>query len=259
MGRFILPQPRISLVGAGPGDPELLTLKGARTIGAADVVLYDALVDPRILEHARPGVPLRYVGKRCGCWAMQQEDINALLVASAREFGHAVRLKGGDPFVFGRGGEEWLAAQAANIPVSVVPGVSSALAAPALAGIPVTHRGVSRGFWVLTATTKQHQLPEDMEAAARSNATVVILMGTRKITAIAELFARFRGRDTPMALLQSGSLPEAKTTTATLGDPSALVDAAQCRQPGVLVIGEVVEVLKKRELADVMQAFTPAK
>lgn len=245
MGHFILPQPRISLVGAGPGDPELLTLRGARVIAAANVILYDALVDDRLLEHASPEVPKIFVGKRCGRWAMPQEQINALLVESAKKFGHAVRLKGGDAFVFGRGGEEWQAARAAGIPIEVVPGVSSALAAPALAGIPLTHRGVSRGFWVLTATTSKHQLPEDMEAAARSNATVVVLMGTRKIAAIAELFARNRGVETPMALVQSGSLPEAKTTIATLGDPAALVDAARCHQPGILIIGDVVEALSK--------------
>jgi len=136
-----------------------------------------------------------------------------------------------------------LAAESVGIPVSVIPGVSSALAVPALAGIPLTHRGVSRGFWVLTATTKGHSLPEDMERAAASGATVVILMGTRKIVQIGKLFARHRAEDTPMALLQSGSLPASETTIGTVNDTLALEQAASSGSQGILVIGEVVEVL----------------
>lgn len=237
---------RVTLVGAGPGDPELLTLKGLRAIESADVILYDALIGPEILDYARPGVPCLYVGKRCGQHSLKQEEINDLLIESALVYGHAVRLKGGDPFVFGRGGEEQLAATAVGIPVAVVPGVSSALAVPALAGVPLTHRGVSRGFWVLTATTRNHELPEDMVAAAKSQATVVILMGTRKIERIAALFAEHRGTDTPMALLQAGSTPEARNTIATVGSARTLVAAAETGQQGILVVGEVVGVLGQR-------------
>jgi len=243
MGLPLPSTPRITLVGAGPGDPELLTLKGLRAIEAADVILYDALVSEELLQYAPAGIPRLFVGKRCGAHAMGQEAINDLLVSSARQYGHAVRLKGGDPFVFGRGGEEWMAAAAAGIPLVVVPGVSSALAVPALAGIPLTHRGVSRGFWVLTATTKGHALPEDMERAAASGATVVILMGTRKIAQIGQLFARYRAKETPMALLQSGSLPASKTTIRSVGDTLALEQAASSGSQGILVIGEVVKVL----------------
>ncbi|MEL7160693.1 MAG: uroporphyrinogen-III C-methyltransferase, partial [Bacteroidota bacterium] len=243
MGQSILPLPRISLVGAGPGDPELLTLKGLRAIESANVVLYDALVDAAILDYVPAGVPRIYVGKRCGAHSLGQEAINELLVRSARRYGHAVRLKGGDPFVFGRGGEEWLAAAAVGIPVTVVPGVSSALAVPGLAGIPVTHRGVSRSFWVLTATTKGHAMSEELVEAARSRATVVILMGTRKIAAIARLFREYRAGDTPLALLQSGSLPGACSTVGTIAAPETLVKAAESGDQGILVIGEVVKSL----------------
>jgi len=234
---------RISLVGAGPGDPELLTLKGLRMIRSADVILYDALLSEEILDFARPGIPLLYVGKRCGKHAMSQEAISQLLVESALRHGHAVRLKGGDPFVFGRGGEEWLAAESVGIPVSVIPGVSSALAVPALAGIPLTHRGVSRGFWVLTATTKERKLSEEMEEAARSGATVVVLMGTRKVAQIAALFLQHRAADTLLALLQAGSLPESCTTVGVISETAEIIAAAENGERGVLVIGEVVNAL----------------
>lgn len=238
--------PRISLVGAGPGDPELITLKAVRVIRSADVILYDALLNEELLEYARPGVPLFYVGKRCGKHAMSQEAINKLLIGSAVRYGHAVRLKGGDPFVFGRGGEEWAAARSAGIPVAIVPGVSSALAVPALAGIPLTHRGLSRGFWVLTATTKGHELPQEMADAARSGATVVILMGTRKVAEIAALFSRYRPADTPIALLQSGSLPDHLATVANISNVSKMVVAAQNGARGILVVGEVVNALNQK-------------
>lgn len=233
----------VSLVGAGPGDPELVTLKALRAIQSADVILYDALLNEKLLEYARPGTPLLYVGKRCGKHAMSQEEINQLLIDSAIRYGHAVRLKGGDPFIFGRGGEEWAAVQSAGISVTVIPGISSALAVPALAGIPLTHRGLSRGFWVLTATTKGHELPQEMEDAARSGATVVILMGTRKVAEIVALFSLHRSANTPISLLQSGSLPDHRATVCNINDVSEIVSAAQNGTRGILVIGEVVNAL----------------
>lgn len=256
MGLFPPPAPRITLVGAGPGDPELLTLKGLKAIQTANVILYDALLSEELLAYAPVGIPLLYVGKRCGAHSLRQEEINNLLITSAYTYGHAVRLKGGDAFVFGRGGEELLAAEGAGLAVTVVPGVSSALAVPALAGIPLTHRGVSRGFWVLTATTSGHVLPDDMEQAARSEATVVILMGTRKIREIAALFARHRPADTPIALLQSGSLPGQVTTIASLSSPETLAAAARTQVQGIVVIGAVVEALlaKKASLASCVPA-----
>lgn len=235
--------PSVTLVGAGPGDPDLLTVGGLRALRSCDAVLYDALAGEALLAEVPAGAPRIYVGKRCGRHALKQPDINALLIGTARQRGHVVRLKGGDAFVFGRGGEEVEALHRAGIPTRVIPGVSSALAAPALAGVPLTHRGVSRGFWVLTATTKDHVLPPDVEAAARSPATVVVLMGTRCIAQIAEVFRRHRRAETPFALLQDASRAEARRTVGTVGDPAALIAAAATRQPGVLVIGEVVGAL----------------
>ena len=235
--------PSVTLVGAGPGDPDLLTVGGLKALRSADAVLYDALSSDALLAEVPAHAPRIYVGKRCGRHALKQPDINALLIATARRHGHVVRLKGGDPFVFGRGGEEVAALHRAGIPARVIPGVSSAIAAPALAGVPLTHRGVSRGFWVLTATTKDHTLPPDIEAAARSGATVVILMGTRCIAQIAKVFSAHRAAETPFALLQNASLPNARRTVATVGAPGSLVRAAETREPGVLVIGEVVEAL----------------
>ena len=244
MGVFPTSFPRITLVGAGPGDPDLMTIKGMKAIRCADVILYDALVSKELLALVPAGVPILYVGKRCGAHSMKQEEINQLLIVSARTYGHAVRLKGGDVFVFGRGGEELLAARAAGISVTVVPGVSSALAVPALAGIPVTHRGVSRGFWVLTATTSGHALPEEMEQAARANVTVVILMGTRKIREIAALFASHRGSDTPMAVLRAGSLPGADEEIGTAGSFTNTETDLEARSPGIIVVGDVVNALR---------------
>ncbi len=236
-----------------------MTLKGLKAIQSADVILYDALVCEELLAFAPEGVPTIYVGKRCGAHSMKQEEINRLLVSSARTYGHAVRLKGGDVFVFGRGGEELLAAKAERIPVAVVPGVSSALAVPALAGIPVTHRGVSRGFWVLTATTSGHALPEEMKQAACTDATVVILMGTRKVREIAALFARHRGADVPMAILRSGSLPGACEEVATAGCfLDAVHDPTACG-PGIIVVGDVVGALRATSWSELPPATRPAR
>ncbi|MEM9929770.1 MAG: uroporphyrinogen-III C-methyltransferase, partial [Bacteroidota bacterium] len=242
MGLLLPPTPLITLLGAGPGDPELLTIKGLKALQSANFILYDALVNPALLDLAAPGIPRKYVGKRCGAHSYTQEAINKILVDSAKEYGHVVRLKGGDPFVFGRGGEEALAAGAAGIRVNVIPGISSALAVPALMGIPLTHRGVSRGFTVVTGTTKHQLLPKEISDAARTTTTCVILMGTRHIEAICELFREHRAADTPIALVQSGSLPEAKVTVGTITKPTPLLAAAENKVPGILVIGEVVRL-----------------
>lgn len=249
MGLFPPVPARITLVGAGPGDPDLMTLKGMKAVQSADIILYDALVSEELLALVPEGVPVQYVGKRCGAHSMKQEEINQLLVTGARIYGHAVRLKGGDAFVFGRGGEELLAAKAAGIPVTVVPGVSSALAVPALAGIPLTHRAVSRGFWVLTATTANHALPPEMEAAAKTDTTVVILMGVRKLREIAALFALHRGASTPMALLHGGSLPGATSEIGTTGSFAASEPDGPVRSPGIIVVGNVVNALRSSVVA----------
>ena len=232
----------VSLVGAGPGDPELLTLKAARALAAADVVFYDGLVSNDVLKLAR-GAQRFSVAKRAGGGGTPQESIHHLLVRAARRGKRVVRLKGGDPFVFGRGGEEALALAAAGVPFEVVPGISSALAAPALAGIPVTHRGLAAGFVVVAGHSAGAYGPV-LDGLAPGAATVVVLMGVATRGELAAfLLERAWAGETPAALLLAAGTPEAHTwigTLAALGDaeiPAALADA-----PGTIVVGAVVDV-----------------
>ena len=180
---------KLTVVGAGPGDAELITLKGIKALQAADVVLYDALVNTQLLDYAAAAEKI-FVGKRKGCYAYQQEQINELIVQRASGGLHVVRLKGGDPFVFGRGAEEMEYASAFGLDADVVPGISSCVSVPANANIPVTKRGSSESFWVITGTTRQHELSADIQLAAQSSATVVILMGMSKLSAIVDAFAK---------------------------------------------------------------------
>jgi uroporphyrin-III C-methyltransferase len=241
-------KPKISLVGAGPGDIELITLKGINALKTAHVVLYDALVNTELLNYAPKDSLKIYVGKRNNQHAYSQEQINTLLVDMAYSYGHVVRLKGGDSFVFGRGKEELDYADAFNIETDLIPGISSSIAVPALAGIPVTHRGVSESFWVITGTTKDNELSEDIFAAAKSNATVVILMGLSKLKEITAIFSNEGKSDTSIALIQDGSLP---TQKIALGTISTIVDIAKennIKAPAVIVIGDVVKLESKFEL-----------
>lgn len=230
------------LVGAGPGDPELITLKGVRVLQQADVVLYDALVNEVLLQHAKPGAIIEYVGKRLGQHSHTQDAINQLIVKYGSEHATVVRLKGGDPFVFGRAQEEIVAARAAGMQVQMVPGISSALAVPALQGIPLTSRGITDSFWVSTGTTASGLLPEDLPLAAQSRATVIILMGTQQLSAIVRLFAQYRPTQTPVAIIKNGSLPQQLFITGTLADIEEKAIAASVGNPAVLVIGEVVDL-----------------
>ena len=233
---------RVSLVGAGPGDPELLTLKAARRLGEADLVLYDALVDRRVLALA-PGARRFFVGKRSGRPSMRQETIHALLVRAARRGQRVVRLKGGDPFVLGRGGEELLALAAAGVPVEYVPGVTSAVAGPGLAGIPVTHRGVARGLLVLSA------VPDDtwrrvLPVVGHDGLTVVMLMALGARTEIAgHLLAAGWWADLPAAVVLAASTAREQVVTTTLGrlahEPLPVWSEGE---PGLLVLGETVGV-----------------
>ena len=226
----------VHLVGAGPGDPELLTVRGARLIASADVIVHDALADASIIELARPDAERIDVGKRPGR-PTPQETINALLVHLGRQGLEVVRLKGGDPFVFGRGGEEAEALARAGIAYSVVPGISSAIAAPAAAGIPVTHRGVSASFTVVTGHRERGGSSSiDWEALARIGDTIVVLMGVSERGRIAErLIAGGLAPDTPVAAVRYGTRPEQTTIRTTLG---ALADAP-IESPATIVIGGV--------------------
>jgi uroporphyrin-III C-methyltransferase len=235
-----MPSPKLSLVGAGPGDPELITLKAVRAIGNADVILYDALVNECLLEHAKPGAIKKFVGKRFGCHALSQDEINTLILAYLASHGHVVRLKGGDPFVFGRAMEEIETAQKAGIPVEVIPGISSALAVPASQMIPLTCRGTNESFWVTTGTTRSGDISADLHLAAQSTATVIILMAMSKLEEIMELFSRHGKKDTPVAIIQDGTMPNEKVITGSVKDIFFRSQYAGMSNPAVIIVGEVV-------------------
>jgi uroporphyrin-III C-methyltransferase/precorrin-2 dehydrogenase/sirohydrochlorin ferrochelatase len=232
---------RVSLVGAGPGDPGLLTRRAAERLAQADLVLYDALVDQEVLTLA-PGAQRIFVGKRAGRPAVTQEFIIRLLVRAGSRGRRVVRLKGGDPFVFGRGGEEGLALAAAGIPFEVVPGVSAAIAAPALAGIPVTHRGIASGFVVVSGHAEEAYKPI-LEGLKPGCATVVVLMGLGRSQAIAGLLIdRGWAPGTPAAVLLGAATPDQAAFARTLEDLRSGVDVEGSSRPGTIVIGEVVRL-----------------
>lgn len=225
----------ISLVGAGPGDPELLTVRGLRRLQAADVVVHDALVGTGVLALARPGAELIDVGKRAGS-PVAQELINDLLVHLGREGREVVRLKGGDPFVFGRGGEEALALAAAGLTFEVVPGVSSVVAAPAAAGIPVTHRGVSAMFTVVTGHRRRGETPVNWHALAQAGGTIVVLMGVAQRGLIAaELIEGGLPGHTPVAAVRHATGAAQHVLRCTLAE----LGTCDVQAPATIVIGAV--------------------
>ena len=227
--------PAVSLVGAGPGDPDLLTVKAARLLGTADVVVHDALVGDGVLALVRDGVELIDVGKRPGR-PVPQELISTLLVELARQGRRVVRLKGGDPFVFGRGGEEAQALLEAGIPFEVVPGITSAVAAPAAAGVPVTHRGVAAAFTVVTGHRRAGEPDVDWRSLARVGGTVVVLMGVaQRGTIAAELIAGGLDPATPVAVVRSATTTDEVVARTRLD----LLAELAVEAPAVLVIGAV--------------------
>ena len=229
----------VYLVGAGPGDPDLITVRGANVVRWADVIVYDRLVSPALLTLTPPEAERIYVGKEPGRSAVPQTEIDALLIEHARRGETVVRLKGGDPFVFGRGGEEALACVAAGVPFEIVPGISSAIAAPAYAGIPVTHRGVAQSFAVVTGSTA-HGDEVDLARVATATDTLIVLMAAGKLAATCEeLIAAGRGADEPAAIVQWATTPEQRSVVGTLGDLPTLAAAATIGPPATLVVGAV--------------------
>jgi uroporphyrinogen III methyltransferase / synthase len=235
----------VYLVGAGPGDPELITVKGARCIAEADVLIYDYLAAKALLGHARPACECIYVGKQGGDHTMAQEEINRLIVARAREGKIVTRLKGGDPFIFGRGGEEAEVLSAAGVAFEIVPGVTSAIAAPAYAGIPLTHRQFTSTVAFITG----HEDPTksdssiDWEALAKGIGTLVFLMGVKNLPHIVERLQRHgRPSETPAALVRWGTTVRQQTVTGTLDDIVARARSAGMRAPAIIIIGEVVRL-----------------
>jgi len=231
---------RVSLVGAGPGAKDLITIRGFRVLQEADIILYDALVSEELLSELRIDIPKIYIGKRCGLHSHTQDEINKLLVKYAFEYGHVARLKGGDPFVFGRGNEEIDYVEGFGIPVSIVPGISSAIAVPSSQGIPMTKRGVSSSFWVMTATKRDGSFSRDLVHAAKSSTTMVLLMGIRKLIQIADEVINYRDGITPMAVIQNGTSANERCVIATLGTIKNHIEQVDIEMPGIIVIGDVV-------------------
>ncbi|MEA9414649.1 uroporphyrinogen-III C-methyltransferase [Flavobacterium sp. PL02] len=232
-------RPKLTVVGAGPGDVELITIKAIKALQNADVVLYDALVNEELLKYAT-NAEIVFVGKRLGCHAYSQDQINELIVSMANRYGHVVRLKGGDSFVFGRGIEEIEYAQKFNLETAVVPGISSALGVPATNGISLTQREIAESFWVITGTTADHKLSKDINLASQSAATVVILMGMHKLGEIIALYQKNRTDDLPITVIQNGTKENQKKVTGTISTIVQQVKDKEITSPAIIVIGEVV-------------------
>ena len=244
MSVLINKETKVTLVGAGPGDIELLTIKGLKAIQKADVILYDALVNEQLLLEA-PNAKHIFVGKRKGFKAYSQDEINRLIVESAFEYGNVVRLKGGDSFVYGRGFEEIEFVEAFGIKTEVVPGISSSISVPALAGIPVTHRSVSNSFYVLTGTLSDGSFNPEFKNAVNSNGTVVVLMGLSKISNICELYRTHGKHNKSIAVISNGSLENQRTVVGKIDTIENIVKAESIQAPAIILIGEVVDLQKK--------------
>ncbi|WP_439129125.1 uroporphyrinogen-III C-methyltransferase [Polaribacter sp.] len=251
---MIFKNPKLTVVGAGPGDVDLITLKAIKVLKSADVVLYDALVNEELLDFINPKAELVFVGKRRGCYRYQQEQINDLIVARAKSKGHVVRLKGGDPFIFGRGAEEMEFAVKHGLETAMVPGISSSLAVPAYQNIPLTKRGSAESFWVITGTTKDHKLSKDVALASKSNATVVILMGMGKLPEIVNLFQKEGKNDLPIAIIQDGTTIREKIGIGTVDTILKVVETQELSNPAIIVLGEVVN--HRADLLDVKQQYS---
>lgn len=244
---------KLILVGAGPGDPELITLKAVKALATADVVLYDHLANADLLSHCGEGCEKIYVGKQGHKRGISQDKINELIVQKANEKGTVLRLKGGDPFVFGRGVEEINYALSQGIDWEYIPGVSS-VNAIGLAGIPLTDRNFSDGYWVITGHKKDGSLSRDVRQAAQSNATMVILMGMSKLAEIAEILLSAGKGDIPAAILQQVATKHQKACTGKASELFEMAEANGMKNPAVIVIGDVVRAIDAKSLAENVQS-----
>lgn len=231
---------KVILVGAGPGDKELITLKGIKAIMAADIIFYDALVNPELLEHAKTNAELVFVGKRRDEKRYSQSEINELLVSAASKHSLTVRLKGGDPFVFGRGSEELNHLEDQGIQTEIIPGISSSLAVPAVQGIPLTKRGLNESFHVITGTTSDGSVSKDLKYGAMSSATLVILMGLKNLKPIIEETAKYRGKSTPFAVIQNGTKEDESIVLDIIENYESVAKMIDYSKPGIIVIGDTV-------------------
>ena len=235
-------EPKITLVGAGPGDPDLLTLKGVKALKSADVVLYDALVNEALLNHAPENAIKVYVGKRSDDESFSQELVNKLMIDYALNYGHVVRLKSGDPFVFARGYEEIDVAESYSIPTEIIPGVSSALGVPGLQKIPMVYSNLSESFWVVTGTNAAGEISPDLYVAAKSNATIVVLMGIEKIKQITSIFKSEGKFELPVAVIENGSSQEENVVVGIVDTIEELIAEKNIKSPALLVFGQVVSL-----------------
>lgn len=252
---FLNAIPKLTVVGAGMGDPELITLKAINALRQADVVLYDALIDEQLLEYCHPECERIYVGKRGYEKSVSQDSINFLIAEKALEKGHVVRLKGGDPFIFGRGNEEIVYAKERGIETAYIPGVSSIMSG-GFYEIPLTARGIADGFWVITGTKADKSLSEDVRLAARSSSTVVILMGMKKLAAIARIFQEEGFGHTPVAIIQSAATAEQKIG---IGEVANLVEIAKTNalsNPAIIMIGDVVKQNSIQHLCNIGHQYS---
>jgi uroporphyrin-III C-methyltransferase len=244
----------VIIAGAGPGDPDLISVKALKALRNSDVILYDALVNTELLENAPSSAILIFVGKRKGRMELPQQEINELIFWYASRYKRVLRLKGGDPFVFGRGHEEFEYLFRRGITAEVIPGISSALAAPLSAGIPVTKRGVNESFWVVTGMVSSAKFSSDLELAAQSSATVVILMGITHLAEIMKLFVKFRSPSEPVAVIQNASCANQISVIGNAATMADLVSQHAITSPAVIVVGKVVrernfgEILLREEV-----------
>lgn len=238
---------KVYLVGAGPGDPDLITLKGLTCIQQADVILYDRLVNKRLLEHAKPTADLIYCGKLPNYHTMQQETINACLIKHAKNGKNVTRLKGGDPFVFGRGAEEAEALATNGIPFEIVPGITAGIAAPAYAGIPVTHREAGSTFAIVTGHRRSGKEEETKwESLAKGIDTLAVYMGISNLPYICgQLIEYGKDENTPVAVIEWGTTDTQRTITGTLGTIVTISQKEDVQNPSMIIIGEVVRLREK--------------
>lgn len=246
---------KLILIGAGPGSSDLITLRAAERIQKARVILYDALVSEQVLALAPSDVVKIFVGKRGGEPSFSQEKINQLIVSYGLIYGEVIRLKGGDPFIFGRGLEELFFAKKHGMEIEVVPGISSSTGLPALNQISLTHRGISDGFWVLTASLEDNVFNREIELAAQTNSTVVVLMGVGKINQIAETYLQAGRSKTPVLVIQNGSLVNEKIWATDIRSLVARAHDERLAAPAILVIGDVVALHEELERVEPALAY----
>lgn len=244
------PKPKLTVVGAGPGDPDLITVKAIKALKDADVVLYDALISSELLEYCKPEAEKIYVGKRPG-ESHSQDAINFLIVEKAYMYGHVVRLKGGDPFIFGRGMEEIEYAKSFGLETAYIPGISSSVAAAGYANIPLTTRGVSESFWVITGTKTDGSLSNDLEMALQTSATIVVLMGMNKLSQISAICQRIGKEHLPVAIIQNGTTNQQKIGVGVAKDLKEIAENNQLSNPAVIILGEVVKYADVTELSSI--------